>query len=759
MDFLWHPDMDGKENSYVLFRGTIDLERAEEIEIKVIAKDNYRFYIDREEKAFGPARFAPLYPEYTVIKEKLEEGSHEIICLVHQYGIDTRFSDRTVPCFFLCEVTSGKKVYNPGFKVAQADCFIDLHKRNNPLLGWMEYIDYRRVDEIKKDIHVLEFKEPVKVDYKYKEIRKQKIRDIKDVHTPGLLLDEGVFIDRFGYANDNPAVRFMMRDLKTKFQPRGVWKRFDLGHVGLYRPEIKVKAPRGTVMEAGYSSFLFQDRVNPVIALTGDASHNLDRFILSGGEETVTIFNYRGLRYIEVHVYGNPDDVDIYHANAGQRTYYPEIRGSFECESDLLNDIWEMGAMTVRNCSEDALTDTPVRERGQWTGDMMASGIENISLMFGEMSLPARSIIQAFEMRDPRGFVPAQYPGHIDVIPMYSLMWITGSLRYYEITGDKKTIEYVYPGMHTTIDSFMENISEKGILKPEGTTDFIDWGYHHIMTGLNSPANEINITLNICLMGTIKKLVEYNGLFGDKTTDEKHKKYLKTLEKIMDGHFYNEKGLLKKYEYTDRESTQEGFNSNALALYYNLIPENKKETVIDYIKKFILNSYPANPKGSMMYDPNTDYNDTITPYFSHFTMAALIENGEMDFVVEQYKTFWGWMIEQGMTTAAEVFDIRWSHCHAWSACPSWQLSRYVLGVWPKNGKILFRPYSCKLEKAKGYFPDTDIHVQYRRNNGVCEYILTHGSETKLEICLPEGRNLEGQVKREGETRTFVHIRD
>jgi hypothetical protein len=55
----------------------------------------------------------------------------------------------------------------------------------------------------------------------------------------------------------------------------------------------------------------------------------------------------------------------------------------------------------------------------------------------------------------------------------------------------------------------------------------------------------------------------------------------------------------------------------------------------------------------------------------------------MEFVLNQYRQCWGWAVDDGRTTWLEVFDTRWSHCHQWSGCPTWQLSRYLLGLQPR----------------------------------------------------------------------------
>ena len=73
----------------------------------------------------------------------------------------------------------------------------------------------------------------------------------------------------------------------------------------------------------------------------------------------------------------------------------------------------------------------------------------------------------------------------------------------------------------------------------------------------------------------------------------------------------------------------------------------------------------------------------------------------------QYRSCWGWLAEQD-NTWLEVFDDRWSHCHDWSGCPTWQLSRYVLGLRPRFdlGKNFFEfcAAPCSLPRAEGRIP-------------------------------------------------------
>ena len=85
-------------------------------------------------------------------------------------------------------------------------------------------------------------------------------------------------------------------------------------------------------------------------------------------------------------------------------------------------------------------------------------------------------------------------------------------------------------------------------------------------------------------------------------------------------------------------------------------------------------------------DPSKRSTDGFyTPYFQTFTFEGMLEAGEADFVLGQYKAAWGWAMQQS-STWVEVFDPRWEATHSWGGCPTWQLSRYG------NFDIIFGPF-------------------------------------------------------------------
>jgi len=129
--------------------------------------------------------------------------------------------------------------------------------------------------------------------------------------------------------------------------------------------------------------------------------------------------------------------------------------------------------------------------------------------------------------------------------------------------------------------------------------------------------------------------------------------------------------------------TRIGYHRAALGLRLDFFDAAQAKAGRGFLKTHMLRCFPNNAAAPRLSDPAANNPQLITPYFGHFALPELIEHGDMDFVLGQYRTCWGWSLEDNRTTWLEVFDTRWSHCHQWAGCPTWQLSRYLLGLQPR----------------------------------------------------------------------------
>ncbi len=198
-----------------------------------------------------------------------------------------------------------------------------------------------------------------------------------------------------------------------------------------------------------------------------------------------------------------------------------------------------------------------------------------------------------------------------------------------------------------------------------------------------------------------------------------------------------------------------GYHRAALGLRLGFFAGDQETECVAAIKAHMLKCFPNNVAAPRLSDPGVSNDQLITPYFGHFVMPALIERGEMNFVLDQYRTCWGWSLGDGRTTWLEVFDTRWSHCHQWSGCPTWQLSRYLLGLQPRydlgasHYRLALAPGSVSHAEGKIPMPDGDgmIHVQWTKESDGLHY--------QLETSTPLHLHLDGKLT--GEQDRVVRI--
>jgi hypothetical protein len=127
-----------------------------------------------------------------------------------------------------------------------------------------------------------------------------------------------------------------------------------------------------------------------------------------------------------------------------------------------------------------------------------------------------------------------------------------------------------------------------------------------------------------------------------------------------------------------------------------------------------------------------------SPFALFFLLECLAKNGRFEDIATIIRREWGDMLNKGATTFWEQLGSTRSHCHAWSAAPTYFLSRYVLGVHPTSAgfkTVLFEPYLLDLNFAKGVMPTPlgDIKIHWTRNTS--EFILTIEKPTSITSCL------------------------
>ncbi|MFC1597860.1 hypothetical protein ACFL5Q_08025 [Planctomycetota bacterium] len=433
-------------------------------------------------------------------------------------------------------------------------------------------------------------------------------------------------------------------------------------------------------------------------------SRNLDHYVARGGAQRFGPVAPRGGRFLEVHVRADPDGVRFREEKYVERCYFGPPEGSFSCDDPLLERIWTLGVETLRGCAEDAVVDNPTRERGQWAGDVTTVNMHIAAAAYDDLRLPERAIRQTAYSARADGLVPGLNPGGPSWMGTYAVQWVDSNLHYYRLTGDRDLLEEMYPYAVRCLAVFENDLTDAGLAGNVGW-NFVDWGY-------SKTEGTSDMAANLHYYSALRAMVQWSNLLD---RDASHDEALAAKVRAA-----IEDWMLPLIE-EDRWSTI-GYHVAVLALVHDLVPPSRRQAAREYVKRHMLRCFPNDPDAPRLSGPRTEDRQLITPYFSFYTFPLLIENGEMDFVLDQYRTCWGWALDQGLTTQPEVFDLNWSHCHVWASSPTAQLSKYVLGLERRYdlGKrhFAFRLIPGSLRHAAGRVPlpgaSAAIEVEWQR---------------------------------------------
>ena len=744
---MWISEEHQLPDIYGAFRGKFYLEEDCKVEVRVLGASWFVAWLDGVLLGEGPARFAEGFEEYERYYVTLKRGHHVLASEIHHNGVATRMLVDMQP-YFYCELLSEGKKIKVDWKCLKLEGYASCMRKVGECVGWMEWCDTRKNPD---GWTILEFDDaswcrPVGEEKIPEGKLPVNMAPVKQIIYPVASVDEGALANMFNYEFDDIPTRFFLRDLTCKSLPaQGVWRRYDLGFIRLGRPRFVLDLPQGALVEFAYSEYLVHDRVSPYITLMGSSSCNLDHYIARGGVQEFMPMTPRGGRFVEIHVIAPEDQVKFLKEEYVERSYHGKPEGSFMCSDELLNKIWSAGVETYRTCAEDAIVDCPTRERGQWTGDTVNVGLNTAAAVYSDVRVARRCLTQAAQCAGSDGMIPGLFPGQPCNLVTYALQWVGACVRYYSLTGDLKLLEELYGAAVLNMSAFERHTGDNGLSDSVGAS-FVDWGYVRT-TG------PVDMGLNYIYLDAIDNMIKWCSILN---MDNDRELYIKQRSKIFNilrnwiDECLNDNG--DGWEKVGYHCAVFCLNSNLAGASF-LDKERTKECIA-FIKKHILNCFPNNPAAPRHAEPAFQSRQLITPYFAHFAFPALIKAGETDFVLEQYRKCWGWMLEQGVTTILEVFDIRWSHCHQWSACPTWQLSRYVLGLHPcfEKGYKHYRLelYTGNLGWVEGAIPVPDcgdaVNVSWRKASNGIEYSIFTKEKIWLHMtgCEDEAVEITGQ---------------
>ena len=390
--------------------------------------------------------------------------------------------------------------------------------------------------------------------------------------------------------------------------------------------------------------------------------------------------------------------------------------GSFRCNDEELNKIWDVAAYTMDLTTREFFMDGIKRDRWTWSGDAIQSYLMNYYLRFDTECV--KRTIRQLRGKDP-------VTAHINTIMDYTFYWFKSVLDYYQYTGDKAFVREMWPRMETMMDYVLKRTNNEGMA--EGQPDdwiFVDW--------VDFPMHKRGTLCfeQILFMKALETMAVCADVLdtacGDSAaTDDiertvyalSHKKYRILAENL-------------------RNKIKQTFWSYDQKLYYHAIEDGQMNRQVTKFPNMFAILYGLSYKEeqkeimqSVMLNPAIP--PITTPYMRFYELETLCMMGYQTQVLGEMKDYWGGMIREGATSFWEKYNPEEtgvqhlamygrpygkSLCHAWGASPVYLLGKYYLGVSPtKPGyeEYVVEPHLGDLEWMQGDVPTPFglIHVE------------------------------------------------
>ncbi len=337
-------------------------------------------------------------------------------------------------------------------------------------------------------------------------------------------------------------------------------------------------------------------------------------------------------------------------------------KGSFRCDSETVNEIWDKCAYTLHLNTREVLLDGIKRDRWLWSGD--AYQCYNVcNYLFFDKEIVRRTIL-GLRGRDP-------IVEHINTITDYSLYWIISLWDYYQNFGDLEFIRFIYHRAVTMMEFLKTREDADGLLvKKFDDWIFIDW-------------SEIDKDGPVCAEQMLyiqanKTMAKLSALLEKQAHGYEDK--AEALTSLVNRRYWDEEkgGYMDSFTSGRRNITR---HANIFAILYSIATKEQTERIVAHVLC------------------NDAVTKITTPYFEGYELDVMGRLGRLDYIEAMLLSYWKGILDQGATTIWEEFDPRLSgtdhyamygmrygksHAHAWGSSPIYLLGRYYLGVYPTS---------------------------------------------------------------------------
>ena len=728
-DAYWvtHPSAHLYDYGVFHFRKNFHLDKLhEEFLIHVSADNRYRLFVNGTPVCHGPARgdFSQWFYETIDIAPYLKTGKNTLAAMVWNAGEHkpkAQISDKLA--FILQGNSENEQIVNSGthWRVMKNHAFSPILYKDIDDRLFRQYYVAGPLDSVVAELYPWGWESTTFNDTDWKQVRllDQPSRD-HTYHHKWILHPRKIPLLASEYQRFKRIPRTNLKFDTNKFiqKPYGIKVPentkaiilFDNGVQTNGYPELAISGGKDSKINIRYAETFILPGLKKEHrdSLQAELIGVNDVFIPNGQNNIVFrplwTRSFRWLQ-LEIETYENP--LIIEDLRFEYSAYPTKIKASFQSDDPMLSNIWDASIRTQKLSSQETFVSDLYWEQMQYIGDTKVQGLTYL-LMTGDENLYKLALEQFDNSRIPDGLTQSRYPGDLaQVIPLYSLVWVTMVHDYWMYGKDPEYIKQFIPGIIAVLQWFDSHLTENNLVPELPYWNFIDWAYmpryeEIIERGGRKELAVHSLFYSYALQQAVE-LFEWSG-------KSYHAEYYNQLiERINDGVkstcFDVEKGLY----YDSPIAKLYSQHANILAVLAGLDDQKTAKGIMTKV---------VSDKELLQVDM----------YF-HFYLGRAINKVGLGNSYLKTIDPWKKFINLGMTTFGEAVNEPRSECHAWSTGPAFEFLSTVCGVEslaPGFKEIKIIPNLGNLNEINGKIahPNGIIEVKLeKKKNGDLEGIV------------------------------------
>lgn len=422
--------------------------------------------------------------------------------------------------------------------------------------------------------------------------------------------------------------------------------------------------------------------------------HAMRDFTLSLPWLGVTEVGNSGFRFVRIDLLDEEAELHLKEVRAVSTFLDIPYKGSFRCNDERLNTIWQTGAYTVHLNMQEYLWDGIKRDRLVWVGDLHPE-VMTVNTVFGYTEVVPRSLDLI------RDITPL--PQWMNGISSYSIWWLLIHRDWYYYQGNLDYLNEQKDYMTALLQHLLTKFDANGQECLDGNR-FLDW------PSSENPA-AIDAGLQAMMVQAMKAGAELCTVLGEEVLATECRAMAEKARKVADK---VSEAVLASGKAPDAPGSKQAAALMALAGLMS-------------------------PKEANARFLSVNGGHGFSTFYGYYMLRAMALAGNYQGALDVIRTYWGAMLDLGATTFWEDFNLDWlpnaagidelvpvgkkdihgdfgaycyegfrhSLCHGWASGPTAWLSEFVLGVEvlaPGCRVVRVTPHLGDLQWAEGTFP-------------------------------------------------------